>query len=413
MSTTNGHTTDNDYTDDTGYTEPIDQIRTIFRAVETLLSADAPVAVQLSDLEQISEAERRNLLLRATIAAPPQHLPRSLIVKKVIADPYAPDDIENWNTMRFFRDWAGVALLSHCAPEAAHAPHFYGGDREIGFVLLEDMGEQHGSLVQPLLGPDLDQGEAALLHFVERLAQMHVDTYGRAAEYYQIVATLNPQLAYKLQHEKEFGPKVTNVTSQLAQFDIALTPQTTAELSTLTTIAGNPGPFTAYCHGDPCPDNFFWQGTKLRIMDFEFGHMGHALSDLAFGRMTFPTCWCSNRLPASFIEIMENRYRAIFAQAYPAILDDRVFGRAMTEICGITLIASLDWLLETALKEDHEWGLTTLRPRLLARLEAFIATSEEFDHLPHLRMLAEQLLQQLQQRWADATPLPLYPAFRG
>ncbi|MEZ4615130.1 MAG: hypothetical protein R2867_06385 [Caldilineaceae bacterium] len=192
-----------------------------FSAVEALLSADRPAAVQLSDLEQISEAGRRNLLLRATIANPPADLPRTLIVKKVISEQYDPDDVTSWDSMRFLKDWAGGLSQPGCAGEQPW-PTLYGGDRALGLILLEDMGATHGSLVGPLLGVDIDGAEAALFHFAERLAQMHVDTWGQAREFYALVETLNPELATSMQKSHEFTERVAKVTAQIAALGVAL-----------------------------------------------------------------------------------------------------------------------------------------------------------------------------------------------
>ncbi|HRW09900.1 MAG TPA: phosphotransferase [Caldilineaceae bacterium] len=397
----------------TGYSVPMETIRAIFQTVETLLSAGRPTAVQLSDLEQISKAERRNLLLRATVANPPADLPRTLIVKKVIAESYDPDDATAWDSARFLKDWAGAAFLSQVAPEGGHSPHFYGGDRTLGFILLEDMGADHGSLVEPLLGVDIDRAEAALYHFAERLAHMHADTWGHAAEFYAVVAALNPQLASAMRERNDWHERVTNVTGQLEALGGLLSAGFADEMTYLASVAIDPGPFMAYRHGDPCPDNFFWQGNVLRLLDFEFGHMGHALSDLAYGRMIFPTCWCCNRVPPTVVDAMERRYRTIFAERYPPILDDAIFGPAMTDACAIWVIDSLSWLLETALKEDREWGIATIRPRITAQLAAFVETSRTFAHLPALRDVVANLLATLQTKWPDLEPLPLYPALRG
>ncbi len=401
------------YAPETGYSEPLETIQAIFRAVEALLSTDRSIPVQLSDLEQISEAGRRNLLLRATIANPPADLPRTLIVKKVISEHYDPDDVNSWDSMRFLKDWAGAAFLSQVAPESAHGPRFYGGDRALGLILLEDMGATHGSLVGPLLGVDIDGAEAALFHFAERLAQMHVDTWHKEAEFYAVVTTLNSQLATSMQESDNFTERIAKVTAQITALGVTLPTELDDELAALAAVVVAPGPFTVYRHGDSCPDNFFWQGMTLRLIDFEFGHMGHALSDLAYGRMIFPTCWCCNRVPPSVIDEMERRYRRIFAQCYPTILDDAIWGRAMSEVCGIWLIETLSWLLETSLTEDREWGISTIRPRIMAQLTAFIETSSALGHLPAWRTVAEQLQSVLQERWPDLEPLPFYPALRG
>ena len=389
----------------------LEDIYYIRLAIEALLSEGRAVPIQLADLERISEEDRRNLLLRATLASPRGDLPQTLIVKKVVADHYNPDDATAWDTARFLKDWAGAAFLSKVAPAAGHGPRFYGGDRALGFILLEDMGNYHGSLVGPLLSDDEVLATAALHSFALRLGQMHADTFGKAADYYALVATLNPTLAATMQRADEFPERIAKVLALLATLAIEASADAQVELSQLASVVADPGPFTVYRHGDPCPDNFFWQGTTLRLLDFEFGQIGHGLADLAYGRMYFPSCWCCNRLPLSLIRRMETDYRTAFAHAYPAILDDTIFGRAMTEACAIWVIDSLNWLLAAALEADQEWGIATIRPRLVARLEAFVATCLEFDQLPALREVAEQLLTTLQQQWPDLEPLPLFPAF--
>jgi hypothetical protein len=92
--------------------------------------------------------------------------------------------------------------------------------------------------------------------------------------------------------------------------------------------------------------------------------------------------------------------------------EDSVFEIALVHVCASWVLNTLDRHLEAALQEDRLWGIATMRPRLLARLEAFITTAEEFDHLPAMRGTASRLLEVLVKRWPETPPLPLYPAFR-
>jgi hypothetical protein len=80
--------------------------------------------------------------------------------------------------------------------------------------------------------------------------------------------------------------------------------------------------------------------------------------------------------------------------------------------CAFWLLNTLNGHLKGALAEDRRWGIDTIRPRILARLQRFIATSEQLNHFPGLRGTTSRLLTVLQERWFDCTPLPLYPAFR-
>lgn len=172
-----------------------------------------------------------------------------------------------------------------------------------------------------------------------------------------------------------------------------------------------PDPFLAYIHGDLCPDNVFYTGEQLRLIDFESGRFGHALIDAACGRMMFPTCWCANRLPCALVSKMESIYRAELVKGCHEAQEDRVFETGLVRACGFWLLTNLIWYLEDALKEDHTWGNATMRSRLLARLEAFITTSEAFNQLPAARGMASRLLEVLLSRWPRTEPLALYPAF--
>ncbi|MEZ4737122.1 MAG: hypothetical protein R3E79_59340 [Caldilineaceae bacterium] len=63
-----------------------------------------------------------------------------------MANTYNPDQIDSWDTQRFFRDWAGAEFLSTLPGDPHHGPRFYGGDRGLGFIILEDLGDEHHSL---------------------------------------------------------------------------------------------------------------------------------------------------------------------------------------------------------------------------------------------------------------------------
>ena len=79
-------------------------------------------------------------------------------------------------------------------------------------------------------------------------------------------------------------------------------------------------------------------------------------------------------------------------------------------LCGLVLFFTFEYQYET--EEDHKWGIGTIRQRVLARLEQFIKTAEEFKRLPALHGMAGEVLSILQNRWADVPALPVYPAFR-
>ena len=389
----------------------------LLTAAQTQLSTALHAPVRLTSPERLTEEDRRNVILRCTVTDGPPDAPASVIIKQVVADDYDPDAVDSWDIQRFFRDWAGAQFLSDLSTEAPHSPRFYGGDRALGFILLEDLGV-HRSLVEPLLGDDPRYAERTLLAFAARLGQLHADTIGRAKRFERVQHALSPNHAADvqtalLQKAAELHTAADRFQAYLDRFDAPVAPQFSSELQAISDATAHPGDFLAYIHGDPCPDNLVDTNGRLRLIDFEFGHFGHALQDGVYARMLFPTCWCANQIPATVIEQIERVYRAELMRGCPAAHDDQLFETALVNMCGYWLITSSSWLMERVLDEDSTWGIATVRSRIVARLQTFIATSTTYERLPALRSAADALLERLQQRWPDVPPLAVYPAFRG
>lgn len=386
-------------------------IPAVITAAEQLLTARYQTPIQLCDVEQISEAERRNRLLRCRVAQPPADLAPSLIIKQVVTQQYNPDDVTSWDIRRFFQDWAGAQFLSELPNDPQHGPRFYGGERSLGFIILEDLGVDHRSLVQPLLHEDAASAERALIRYVTRLGKLHADTIGRAAEFQHLLHNANPSLAAVAIHP-DVRETIQPLLETLKGLGLLLGHDLLTELHQVVDQVEQPGAFTAYIHADPCPDNIFDTGDTIRLIDFEMGRFGHALLDASYGRILFPTCWCCNRIPDPLVKQLERIYRGQLSVGCPAAADDSQFYKALTTVCAYWLLHSFAWLFTDALKEDNTWGIASVRSRILARLEAFLATATEFDELPASRQATAQLLDVLQARWPETDPLPLYPAFR-
>jgi thiamine kinase-like enzyme len=377
----------------------------IVAAAERVLSTSVGHTTHLTQVEFISERGRRNLLLRCHCSSD-AGLPPSLIIKKVEANSYKPDDINSWDTLRFFRDWIGAQFLSTISEQYPHSPRFYGGDLTLGFIILEDV-PHHARLVESLLGSDRNQAERALLQYAACLAQLHVDTFGKATEF----EALAREIAPKAQFMRE---SVDIPTQQRLLNSLGIQPESNwlHDVNLINEAMNHPGDFLAYVHADACPDNVLDTGEGLRLIDFETGHFGHAFVDIAYGRMMFPSCWCANRLPHTMVQQMENIYRTILSEQRPSVESDSIFETALVKAYGYWMLTTLTRHLEPAVRKDLTWGISTTRQRILARLEAFITTAQEFNQLPGLRGTASRLLDLLQQRWRGTPSLPDYPAFR-
>ncbi len=76
------------------------------------------------------------------------------------------------------------------------------------------------------------------------------------------------------------------------------------------------------------------------------------------------------------------------------------------------IISNDNWMLASAGEEDHQWGLSTWRQRVLLRLDLVARTTEEYAHLPAMGETVRICLRRLHQLWPDVPEMPLYPAFR-
>ena len=95
----------------------------------------------------------------------------------------------------------------------------------------------------------------------------------------------------------------------------------------------------------------------------------------------------------------------------PEATDDAVFGRGMVVACAYWTISTISWNLRNVLKEDHRWGISTVRQRHLLRLETLAAATEQFGYLEALGVFARQMQATLAALW-PVEMMPLYPAFR-
>lgn len=162
--------------------------------------------------------------------------------------------------------------------------------------MLEDLGEQHVSLLNSLTGDDETQAIASLQRFMKSFGQLHGAGYeAKTDRYFEILRKLNPKATSWQEDLKiTFDDSLPKVKSILTiAFDIPRQ-SLLAEIDMTLKAPLESGPFTTFIHGDNCPDNVFDDPDKkeLHLIDFEWGFVRSALLDGTYLRMSMPTCWC-------------------------------------------------------------------------------------------------------------------------
>jgi hypothetical protein len=362
---------------------------------------------------------RGDRVLRFDIAAAPPvndgPTPASVVVKQAQRNaerPYDPDTADKPNgAWGLFEDWAGTRLFASLPNSGDYAIRFYGGDREAGVIVIEDLGDGE-ALVDRLMGDDPKRAEEGLRMLAESVGKMHAATVGLQDRYWEYRDALGPRV-HGRGRQLHDGHR-EDLLRGFAAIGVEPAAGFEKEFQQLAAAMADPGPFLAYVHGDPCPDNCRIVDGKLRLFDFETSGFHHAMLDAVYGRIAFPTCWCVNRLPAHIAPMMEAAYRSELVKGCPAAADDRRFQQELVHCCACWLIQNGIWMLEKATQDDRRWGISTWRQRVLLRLDALADATEEFDYLCAMGATARRCTKRLREIWPEeADQMPLYPAFRG
>ena len=381
--------------------------------------------VTIQDVKLLSEPDRRNRIARLFLSLGNNQM-RSVIFKQSLSDKgqeTTDDDI----LARFARDFAGLKFLN--GSDINHAiPKFLGENQKFRFILLEDLGDTHISLVESLTKSDPDKAIDALKRFTNSLAHFHMASYERLGEYDELLVSAYPKretLKDRIKwNQEDLLPKLESVCELLG---ISCTNDLKQEASGVIKKTLSPGDFYVLTHGDICPDNVFDNEDKdeLQLIDFEWVRPGNSLLDATYFRMNFPTCWCAKALPEDVIVELEALYRKTIASKIKASLDDRKYKESYVAACGFWLLGSMTFAIRIMDKDecwpsgpvpaDSLWNpeANLARPRFISRLQAFIQVSKAYDYLPHLRVAAEEMLAKVYDKWDDARPLDLYPAFQN
>jgi len=377
-------------------TLPNKHIRTITSTAERALTNVFDEKIRLGSVT-ILDSSPRSEVYRIELLEGPTHSPNNIIVKHVLER----DGLVN--------EWAGVQFLTQVADTIFVAPTFYGGDLATSIVIMSDLGEGKG-LDSYLLGHDPIAAEDALLKWATTLGKMHALTVGKQQEYEQICNILEPQSASTVSPYSELP---IHFQRMIAAVNVELVPGTTNDLAVLTETMVQPGPFFAYTHGDPCPDNVILVDGQFKFLDFESGMFRHAMTDAIFARLNFPWCWCSARLPEHLPLLMEQVYRAELVKGCPEASDDALFFHALVDGCAAWLAQWDKWLpLAELLQADVPGDYVTSRQKTLFRLNTFVHMTKEYGHLEAMGETTQRVLVKLQERWsAELEAMPYYPAF--
>jgi hypothetical protein len=396
-----------------------------------------PADVDIDSAVYLSEPERRNVLLRITLTSTSESVPKSIILKQSL--PQKTDTNDKNADARFFRDWAGIEFASKIQQsESVHnTPLFYGSDNELRFILIEDLGHPHISLVDSLAPavPDRDKAISALERYMKALGHFNAASFGHTGSYETILKEINKNASTQQQDlqstSEDLQPKLQSTIDTLG---LPVTTAFTDEVQLVLESIFKPGPFTALTHGDIAPDNVFdhEEPKGLQLIDFEWSSPRNALLDGTYLRMSMPTAWFAKSIPGDVLKPLELMYRKELMRTIPAASDDLAYSTSYTQACAFHVLHEMS-NLSHILEKDELWGsgpvpkdslwnpdTNSVRSRFLTRLQTFVDVATEHSKLhpnqppilPNLKKMSEEMLSKVKELWPEAKPLESYPAFK-
>lgn len=369
-----------------------------------------------------------SVVIRCRITNAHNCIPDSVIAKKIREDKfsYNPDSESAPNSAhQLFNDWAAAEFLGDIAGEVRFCPQLYGGSREFGLIVLEDLGGGEApNTYDALLGNDAELAGQTLIEHVSLIGGLHAATIGLHKKFERIRQRLGavpkPEKLYQdpwsdARNRRIPASEVREATELYrAVFEkLGISPEkgVADEIELVTgKVEENPKQFLAFCKGDQnAAGDYIRKNGVPRLFDFGVGGFRHALIEGMPGRFTWG---CMMQIPGLFKPLMDAAYKSQLTAKYPEITD-ATFRRAMMEAGARWHIFHVIHRVPDAVSGDRQRGLTTLRQQTIAWLAAFAELYEELGGMKALGKSARRMLERLSNTWAvDASDLPYYPAFR-
>jgi hypothetical protein len=379
-------------------------------AVEIALAKAWGAKVKVSLQEAV--ANRRHVV-RLAVEASSTGLPKTVILKGRRSEEDAGFDPNSFDTA-LLNEWAGLEFTAQIFGKGSLSPQLYAGDKEKGFLLMEDLPE--GSTIEKILnGSNLAQAENALLTYGESLGKLHTQTIGHLENFYA--------LRTRLGHPDSWAaydplPILQNIMRTLEGLNFEVPPKAYSEAQLAAVQLSQLEGFAALHHGDPAPNNT-WIDTRGRFyfLDFESVYFDHAFFEGVNPRMGFPT-WGMlfvNRIPEKYWRETEAAYLKALSARIPEAADASRYGQIIAASCLLWTLGFCGRWLETALHAElPEDKVKRVRQVAISRMEAFVHASQEFNCFPALGETFSKILGKLRSQWPrEAQELPLFPVFQN
>lgn len=314
-------------------------------------------------------------------------------------------------------EWAGLQFLTESLEDPLPGPRFFGGDRTHGFILMENLGDDHD---ESLYQDDPEAAGAYLLQMVQAAGRLHARTTGKHSAYRRIREALGPTTPHFMSvvaptSDLEIAARTKKWWLDLCNaFNVTPPEGWQSEILVVAQCVSDPGPFGAFTHGDFVPGNDLRVGNGRRLFDFEISDYRHALLDGAADSSIFQRS-LQGRIPVSVQLRLRDAYRSELTRGCPEAGDDGLFYRALVEVCVFRCLFHLHTFLRPdLLTRNNSNDSASDWHRILKALDVMNWTIDYYGYLPILGATTQTIAKKLRSIWPDEVhEVPFYRPFRS
>jgi len=332
------------------------------------------------------------------------------IVVKGPAKPVTDDgtSTDGWSPVNRFRN--EVAALETLDGAEGLVPRLFSADFERMWMVLEDLGDVQ-SLADALLGSEAAEAREAVSAWASALGKLHRISADPAimGRWESRRAAMGPlptpeSAAFVLESAR---PRLEQICPIAPEAEAAVR-EVDRRLSDRRWWSMTPR--------DPCPDNCSIRADGSAVLfDFEGGGIRHSLLDTSYLVVTFPTCWCTGKLPPDVRSAGLAAYRAAAGWSHEDF-DQNLAAAAAFHGLWVLNSFRLSDALEDRGDAGWHWSevgfdVPSAREIVALAVDDLETAVADDDGLSALGSLARSLRVELSGRWASWESAPLHPAF--
>ncbi|NUS43882.1 MAG: kinase [Mycobacteriaceae bacterium] len=360
----------------------------VVAAAQQLLARRMGAPVKLVDPVELG-GSGRTIVLRVRVAENTFALPRTLVIKQVLAAGdhkvgSAEPGVVSVDSA-FLREAVSYQFATALARENRPGADLLAYDLEARLLVLSDLGDSQR--LTEVLRHALSDGAVrpnranVLMAFAQALGRMHAATVGREDDFTALLRRV--ELAHRVDGiAAQAEAAVEEVPGLLSErLGVAVPDDVLDEVRRCVPLFGvgpQPAPnrMRAFSPSDLCPDNIIVNENGVRFLDYEWGGFRDATLDIAYALVSFPGCLCDHDLSRDLSRQMVEAWRAEVVHVWPQLADDDVLARKILDARLMWVWLTTFWFLpgdhaRVAAARAH--GLSVPRSHALLRRWAGLA----------------------------------------